>query len=160
MSADNKARYGVQHASGKTVVGMLSRGLRRRCPSCGGRNVFANFFRLRERCPRCGIKFERLEGFSLGVMSVNLVVTLGLIGVVLIGGIIATVPDIPTVPLTIACSAIAIVVPLVFYPAATMIWLAAELAMSPLSAKDLADADDAVASTDAVATKSDNPPIT
>lgn len=74
-------------------------------------------------------------------MSVNVVVTLGLMGAVMIGAIVATVPDIPTVPLTIACAAIALVVPLVFYPAATMIWLSAELGMSPLSKQELADAE-------------------
>ena len=135
------SRLGIQHPTGKTVVGMLTRGLRRRCPSCAGRNAFASFFKLRERCPSCGIKFQRLEGFSLGVMSVNVVVTLGLMGAVMIGAIVATVPDIPTVPLTIACIAVGLIVPLVFYPAATMIWLSAELGMSPLSRQELADAE-------------------
>ena len=133
-------RLGVGKADGKSVMGMLARGLRRRCPSCGGKGIFKNFFRLRERCPSCGIKFERLEGFSLGVMSVNIVVTLGLMGAVLIGTIIATVPDIPAGPLTIVCVAIGLIVPLVFYPAATMIWLTIELAMSPLDAQQLAEA--------------------
>ena len=140
MKQAQPERLGVQHASGKTVRRMLGRGLRRRCPSCGAPGAFASFFKLRERCASCGIRFERLEGFSLGVMSVNIVVTLGLMGAVLIGTIVATVPDIPAGPLTIACVGICLVVPLIFYPAATMIWLTADLAMSPLSAAQLLDA--------------------
>ena len=35
----------------------LLRGLRLRCPRCGGAPLFVRGYRLRERCERCGLGF-------------------------------------------------------------------------------------------------------
>ena len=37
----------------------LARGLRLRCPRCGGGKLFAGWFRMHPRCAKCDFKFER-----------------------------------------------------------------------------------------------------
>lgn len=42
------------------LTGLL-RGIRRRCPSCAGRTVFAGYLRTVERCPSCGLDVSALR---------------------------------------------------------------------------------------------------
>jgi uncharacterized protein (DUF983 family) len=61
-----------------TRLQVVSRGLRNRCPNCGGATLFrkGSLFDLNKECPACGLGFERDEGFFLGSMSLNYGVTL------------------------------------------------------------------------------------
>jgi len=62
----------------KVTPGMIvSRGLRNRCPNCGGRRLFkeGTLFELNGECPDCHLKFEKDEGFFLGAMALNYGVT-------------------------------------------------------------------------------------
>ncbi|HEY1793297.1 MAG TPA: DUF983 domain-containing protein [Opitutaceae bacterium] len=56
-----------------TRLQVISRGLRNRCPNCGGRTLFrrGSWFELNSACPACGLRFERDEGFFIGSMSIN-----------------------------------------------------------------------------------------
>ena len=56
---------------------IVSRGLRNRCPNCGGPGLFKKntLFTLNPECPFCGLQLERDEGFYLGSMSLNYGVT-------------------------------------------------------------------------------------
>jgi predicted RNA-binding Zn-ribbon protein involved in translation (DUF1610 family) len=57
---------------------LVSRGLRNRCPNCGGATLFreGTLFEVNKGCPKCGLRFERDEGFFIGSMSLNYGVTL------------------------------------------------------------------------------------
>jgi uncharacterized protein (DUF983 family) len=57
---------------------VVSRGLRNRCPNCGGATLFreGTLFQTNSSCPRCGLMIERDEGFFIGSMSLNYGVTL------------------------------------------------------------------------------------
>jgi len=57
-------------------VEVVARGLRNRCPNCGGKGLFAGVFRMQRACPYCGLPLERGEGFFLGSMSINYGVTI------------------------------------------------------------------------------------
>ncbi len=61
-----------------TRVQVVSRGLRNRCPNCGGGHLFrkGSMFDLNKACPDCGLRLERDEGFFIGSMSLNYGVTL------------------------------------------------------------------------------------
>jgi hypothetical protein len=59
-------------------------------------------------------------------MTLNYVVAIGLWLVVLIIGIITTVPDVAVVPLLGASAVVLIGVPLWFYPRSKMLWAAVE----------------------------------
>jgi predicted RNA-binding Zn-ribbon protein involved in translation (DUF1610 family) len=57
---------------------VVTRGLRNRCPNCGGATLFreGSWFEVNKACPRCGLQIERDEGFFIGSMSLNYGVTL------------------------------------------------------------------------------------
>ena len=105
---------------------VLLRGFRKRCPRCGERDVFVSWFQTRTACPRCELRFTKEEGGFLGAMTLNYLVAIGIWLVVLVVGIILTVPDVAVVPLLIASAIVLIGVPLWFYPRSKMIWAAVE----------------------------------
>ena len=102
------------------------RGLRKRCPRCGERDTFLSWFEMRKTCPRCEWRFEKEQGGYLGAMLVNYLVAIGLWLVVLLVGLVLTVPDVPVVPLTIASIVVLVLVPIAFYPRSKTIWAAVE----------------------------------
>lgn len=126
---------------------MLGRAVRRRCPRCGGRGAwFTGWFRRADRCLSCGYRYERQEGFLLGALTINTIVTFGAIAVVLVAGMIATYPDIAVVPILLGCLLVAVVVPVLVFPVTYTVWGAIDLAMHPLQPDEVDDAARAVAS--------------
>ena len=122
------------------VARPIARALLRRCPRCGYRPVFTSYWRLSERCGGCGWHFQREVGFEVGVMAINLVVTI-LAGLAAVGVMfLATRPDVSIALLTIAGCLTCVIVPLLFYPVATTLWAAIELSMRPLDPDEEADA--------------------
>ena len=112
---------------------MLWRGLRRRCPRCGERHLFASAFRLRERCPRCGLLFEREEGCWLGAYVINFGVGEGLVGVLLIIFLFVKVnsASTPLLPWLVGALVLGVVAPLAFFQPSRTIWAAIDLGMNP-----------------------------
>jgi uncharacterized protein (DUF983 family) len=123
------------------LVRMIGRALLRRCPRCGGKGWFTGWFRRVDRCQACGYKYERAPGFVLGEVTMNTIVTFGLLAVVIVGGLVLWYPDVPVVPLMLATVAIAVLVPVLFYPFSSTLWAAVDLAMHPLDAAAVADAE-------------------
>jgi uncharacterized protein (DUF983 family) len=105
---------------------VLLRGLRKRCPRCGDRDLFVGWFTMRAACPRCDLRLEKEAGGFLGAMTLNYAVAMGAWLVVLGIAIAVTVPDIPVVPLLLISAAILILVPLWFYPRSKSTWAAVE----------------------------------
>jgi uncharacterized protein (DUF983 family) len=105
---------------------VLVRGFRKRCPRCGERDISVSWFQTRTACPRCELRFAKEEGGFLGAMTLNYVVAIGIWIVVLVVGIVLTVPDVAVVPLLIASAVVLIGVPLWFYPRSKMMWAAVE----------------------------------
>ena len=112
---------------------MLWRGIRRRCPRCGERDVFASYFKLKPSCPRCGMSFEREEGFWLGAYVINFGVGEGMVGLLLMVFLFVKVnnPDVPLAPWLISGTVLGIVLPLLFFPSSRTVWAAFDLAMNP-----------------------------
>jgi uncharacterized protein (DUF983 family) len=123
-----------------TVPRLLVRGLTRRCPLCGSGGVFEGWFTIKDRCPRCDFPLEqRIEGHWLGALGMNTIVSFGILALTMAVGLIATYPDIATGPLVAISVAVAVVVPLVFYPFSKTLWSAIDLAMRPLEPDDDVD---------------------
>jgi uncharacterized protein (DUF983 family) len=122
-----------------TVGRLLWRGITKRCPLCGGGNLFEGWFTMRDRCPRCAFPLERIEGHWLGALGMNTTVSFVALFATIAIGIAVSYPDIPTVPLMIAAVAVAVVVPLAFFPFSKTLWSAVDLAMRPLEPDDDVD---------------------
>ncbi|MDJ0960356.1 MAG: DUF983 domain-containing protein [Acidimicrobiia bacterium] len=104
----------------------LARAFRRRCPRCGGGDVFDTWIRLKDDCPTCALHFERVDGYWLGSMVINLAVTQVLLLGTLIGLLVATWPDVPWTAVLMAVVAIAVVIPLLMHPLSRLLWVAGE----------------------------------
>ena len=126
---------------------MLWRGMTRRCPRCGTGKLFSRWFRMVDRCPGCGYRFQREEGFQLGGYVINFGVTEGLVCLVVAGYILAASanPDVSIWPVVIAGAIAAVVTPIVFYPFSRTIWAAIDLALTPLTLVEQAEAETAMA---------------
>ena len=109
-----------------SATGALVRGFRKRCPRCGERDTFVGWFQTRAACPRCDLRFAKEEGGFLGAMTLNYLVAIGIWLIVLVVGIVLTVPDVAVIPLLVASAVVLIGVPLWFYPRSKMIWAAVE----------------------------------
>lgn len=119
---------------------MLWRGARRRCAWCGGRGAFLKgWFRKQPHCRSCGIGWQRgYEGFELGAMTVNVILSFGLLIVGLVVGIVLTLPDVQVRNLVIELGIAAVLLPLFFYPISYTLWQGVDLMMHPPIADDFA----------------------
>lgn len=112
-----------------TRLHLLLNGARRRCPLCGSGGLFRGWFTMVDRCPGCGHGFEREEGYWLGAMVFNLAVTEGVFGLLFVGGMVLTWPDVPWTGLLVAALIVNAVVPVAFYPVSKTLWAAADLCL-------------------------------
>jgi uncharacterized protein (DUF983 family) len=122
---------------------MLRRALRRRCPRCGGREIFVSWLKLRERCPTCGCRFEREEGFFTGVYLVNysfvaVAIVIELFVYVFYAN--ANEGDASVLPAVAVGAVTALLLPVLTYPFAKAVWIAIDLVTRPLEPVEEADA--------------------
>ena len=122
-----------------TVSRLLLRGLARRCPLCGGGNLFRRWFTIVDRCPRCGFRLERIEGHWIGALGMNTIVTLVAVLVAVVVGFLLTYPDGSIAVALAVIVGTAILVPLAFFPVSKTLWSAIDLAMRPLEPDDDVD---------------------
>jgi uncharacterized protein (DUF983 family) len=121
---------------------MLARALRKKCPRCGGGNLFRSWFQMREHCPRCGYRFVREEGFFLGAYVINFVVAelaLGCVLVVMLA-FVATGHHVNAWTWIGIGAVVQIIVPAFFYPFSRTVWAAFDLMMRPLEPSEEAEA--------------------
>jgi uncharacterized protein (DUF983 family) len=103
---------------------MLWRGLRRKCPRCGGGKLFTHWFRMVPDCPVCNLHFEREPGYWVGAIAISTMVVGILFTIVLVVFSAATVPDIPWVTLLMAELPLMGLGPIAFYPFSKTLWVA------------------------------------
>ena len=109
-----------------SLMRALGRGVRRRCPRCGSAAAFSRWWKMSDDCPVCGLHFEYADGYWLGAVVLNLVVTEAIFLVVFIGGMVLTWPDVPWGWLLAVVIGTNVVVPVLFYPIAKTLWVAME----------------------------------
>ena len=124
---------------------MLRRAVMLRCPWCGSRRTFVRrWFGKYDRCRTCGIRWRREEGFELGAVTINIVLTFIVLTAAMTIGFIRTSPDIPVLPMVLSLVGVAILMPIVIYPFTFTIWLALDLAVHRPDVVELAEASAAV----------------
>jgi uncharacterized protein (DUF983 family) len=104
------------------------RGLLKRCPRCGQDRLFSRWTAMLAACPRCGLVFEAEEGYWVGAMTWNIIIT-ELLFVAIVGiGVALTWPELPVWPLVIVGVALNGLFPIFFYPISKTLWVATDLA--------------------------------
>ena len=118
---------------------ILWRGLRLRCPHCGGGGILDGWFKLQHRCPSCGLVLDRGESdYFLGAYLVNLVAVELILTAIMVAIGIATAPDVPWTFLTWGGVVFALVAAIGCYPLTKVLWLAFDLILRPVTAEELA----------------------
>ena len=115
---------------------MVGRGLRRRCPRCGGK-AFESWFRIKPHCDRCGLEFEREPGYWVGAVIINTTVTFATFVAMFLALVLATWPQVPwgtVMGVTIVANA---AIPVAFYPISMTVWLALEMSWHPLEQDEI-----------------------
>ncbi len=111
---------------------LLKRAVLRRCPYCGGGNIFSNFFAIKEICPTCEVRFEREDGYFLGGYAINIVVSesiaLGLAIWLLFG---TELRELPLLQQELIAVALAVGFPLLLFPWSRTFWMALDLTLHP-----------------------------
>jgi uncharacterized protein (DUF983 family) len=119
---------------------MFGRALTLRCPWCGSRRTFLRgWFRRYERCRTCGVRWHREEGFELGAVTMNTIVTFGALTLAMVIGFVVTYPDVPVLPFVLALMAVGVVLPVLIYPFTYTLWLAFDLTVKPPEEAELAE---------------------
>lgn len=103
-----------------------------RCPSCGQAAAFTSWFHMRDRCPVCHFWFERGEGYFLGATCVNMVAAIILPAIVYVVIVVLGWPNPAWFAAAAAAIALAVLIPVVFYPFARVVWLAFDLVIRPI----------------------------
>ena len=117
---------------------MVWRGVRLRCPNCGGGRLFRRWLWMKDSCPTCHLKLDRgendyfLGGFTLNFIGAELTIVLGaLIAVVF------TWPNPPWRTIEWSLYGLMLTFPVFTYPIAKTVWLALDLIFRPLTLEDL-----------------------
>ncbi len=112
---------------------VLARAMRLRCPRCGQSRLFAGWFTMRAGCSACGLRYEREQGYFVGAIYLNYVLTvaLGLGGVLLLDGIVGL-----SLRWQLALAVpLMLLAPLVFFRHARSLWLAIGVLVSALDGR-------------------------
>jgi uncharacterized protein (DUF983 family) len=103
-------------------------GLTRRCARCGHGHLFHHYLTMVEDCPNCGLHFEREHGYFAGALAINIMAIGVVFAVVFVALLVATIPDVPVIPLLIVLVPIMAFGPILFYPFSKTIWVAVDRA--------------------------------
>lgn len=112
------------------------RGVFKRCPLCGERNIWASWGQLRPQCPQCGFQFERETGYWVGALVVNIALAELLFLITFVPTLIFTWPDVPWKPLAAIAVFTQLIVPWWFYPRSKTAFLGFDLYFNPNRASE------------------------
>ena len=112
-----------------TLLTAAGRALTLRCPRCGARGILAGWFALKDACPVCALGLRRVPDSDewFGGYFVNLIASELLMVFVVVGYVLATIPDVRWENVEVLGVVMVIVSPIVSYPFAKILWVAVEL---------------------------------
>lgn len=108
-------------AAKKSILTVLSRSLRLRCPACGQSSIARRPFRVRHHCPNCRSLFKREEGFFVGAILANVMVTEAVILVVCLIWLLLIGANYEVV--LAGLFVVALIFPVAFYHHSWSLWL-------------------------------------
>jgi uncharacterized protein (DUF983 family) len=108
---------------------VMGRAVRLKCPSCGVCPLFKSFFATHERCQCCGLIFQREQGYFIGAIYVNILLTEGLIAIAFLVCVLVLSASDPLVYIVLFTLAAAL--PVLFNRLARSIWLSFDYLIDP-----------------------------
>lgn len=115
---------------------LLGRAITRKCPYCGGGNIFENYFTIRKICPTCEVEFEREDGYFIGGYALNLVISESLALFLAVWLLFFTsLRSAPLLTQEIVAVSLALLLPLLFFPYSRTFWMALDLTIHPPQAQ-------------------------
>jgi len=113
----------------RRIAEVMGRALRLKCPSCGVCPLFKSFFGMHERCACCGLVFLREQGYFIGAIYVNIMLTEGLIAIAfLICILLLSATDLK---LYVVLFSLAVTLPVLFNRHSRAIWLSFDFLVDP-----------------------------
>ena len=104
---------------------------------CREKGIWTSRSQLRPACPQCGFHFERESGYWVGAIIVNTAVTEIIFGLLFVGTIFATIPDVPWQPLLVIALVTNTLLPWWFFGRSKTTWLALDLYFNPKRAAEV-----------------------
>jgi len=108
--------------SRRSIVETIRRALTLRCPACGNSSIIQKPFHIKHHCEHCHALFKREEGFFVGAILMNVVVTELIILVVCFFALLLLGADYDDVLKILF--AVAILFPILFFHHSWSLWLA------------------------------------
>ena len=105
----------------RSILTVLSRSLRLRCPACGQSSIARSPFRIRHHCPNCRSIFKREEGFFVGAILANVMTTEAVILVVCLFWLLVVGSSYEVV--LAGLFVVALLFPVAFYHHSWSLWL-------------------------------------
>lgn len=126
---EQKALRDLPPKGGERIKLLIKRAFTKRCPQCGGKDIFKHYIELKQNCPTCGYRFEREEGYFLGGYALGVVFT-GLIPLILL--VFAFIyTDYDWITLELIFIPMAILLPLILFPYTRTLWMMIDLWIHP-----------------------------
>lgn len=105
------------------------RGMKLRCPECGLGRLYRSPFRMNTHCEYCGLTYEREQGYFIGAIYINIIVTETLLlGTLLIYGLVVGAIN-QTILTTLVV--LAIIIPLLSFHHSRSLWLCLDHVLNP-----------------------------
>ena len=117
---------------------MMFRSTFRRCSWCGGRGAFfVGWFKKADHCQSCGLQWRRDDvGYELGAAAITAIITFGPLMLVLGGMVAVTWPEVELLPMYLVLGGMAVILPLITYGSAYLIWQSIDIVMRPPTPDD------------------------
>lgn len=118
----------------RSVLPVLWRAIRLRCPACGESSLIDRPFHIKHHCPSCRSLFKREEGFFVGAILANVITTEVVILVVCLVWLLVLGASYETV--LIGLFVLALLFPLAFFHHSWSFWLALDYLIESLPKYD------------------------
>ncbi len=123
-STTRTERLAATGMDGASLTMLLWRGLTLACAACGSRGLFHHWLKMRSTCPTCHFRFTRSEGFWIGAVGVNSVISGFICLLTAVGLLLLSLPDPKWPAVLFPSAALALVAPIVLDPVTRTLWTA------------------------------------
>jgi uncharacterized protein (DUF983 family) len=92
------------------------------CAACGSRGLFHHWWKMRESCPKCALVFDRSDGYWIGAVAVNTMMSAFLLLVTVVVSFLLALPDPQWQPVLIPSVAVGVIAPVFLDPISRTFW--------------------------------------